>query len=190
MALLPWQQAWNTGVTVDSQVLAEPCQLTFLRLSVLTDCAAVQTLAANLFASSIVPYAGFLWHLHRSRQAPRLTLFGFYWYVLLWCYASHTATSFTLDDHRLLVFVGVTIPAGIIAKTQYNTSLSNVDWLHGGAESMLTLTNLFIVLGLRQGIRQAQERSTQRLQQAESSEQLSQEQPSEQRSQEQEPVAK
>lgn len=39
----------------------------------------------------------------------------------------------------------------------YGTSLSNVDWLHGGAESLLTLTNLFIVLGLRQALRQAKD---------------------------------
>lgn len=36
----------------------------------------------------------------------------------------------------------------------YGTSLSNVDWLHGGAESLLTLTNLFIVLGLRKALRE------------------------------------
>lgn len=41
------------------------------------------------------------------------------------------------------------------AKVHYGTSLSNVDWLHGGAESLLTLTNLFIVLGLREAIRKA-----------------------------------
>ena len=40
----------------------------------------------------------------------------------------------------------------------YGTTLANVDWLHGGAEFMLTLTNLFIVLGMRQGIRAAQQR--------------------------------
>lgn len=39
------------------------------------------------------------------------------------------------------------------AKVHYGTSLSNVDWLHGGAESLLTLTNLFIVLGLRKALR-------------------------------------
>ena len=39
------------------------------------------------------------------------------------------------------------------AKVHYGTSLSNVDWLHGGAESLLTLTNLFIVLGLRDALR-------------------------------------
>lgn len=38
------------------------------------------------------------------------------------------------------------------AKVHYGTSLSNVDWLHGGAESLLTLTNLFIVMGLRQAL--------------------------------------
>jgi hypothetical protein len=41
------------------------------------------------------------------------------------------------------------IPAGIYAKTHYHTSLANVDWLHGTAESLLTVTNLFIVMGLR-----------------------------------------
>lgn len=39
------------------------------------------------------------------------------------------------------------------AKVHYGTSLSNVDWLHGGAESLLTLSNLFVVLGLRQALR-------------------------------------
>ena len=43
------------------------------------------------------------------------------------------------------------------AKVQYGTSLSNVDWLHGGAESFLTLTNLFIVMGLREALRNARD---------------------------------
>jgi hypothetical protein len=30
------------------------------------------------------------------------------------------------------------------AKTHYGTSLANVDWLHGSAESLLTVTNLLI----------------------------------------------
>jgi len=45
----------------------------------------------------------------------------------------------------------------ISAKVHYGTSLSNVDWLHGGAESLLALTNLFIVLGLRQALRKSQD---------------------------------
>ena len=54
----------------------------------------------------------------------------------------------------------VTIPAGIYAKKVYGLSLSNVDWLHGGAESFLSMTNLLIVLGFRQGIRSALNNST------------------------------
>jgi hypothetical protein len=49
----------------------------------------------------------------------------------------------------LLAFVFATIPAGIYAKVHYHDILANIDWLHGGAESLLTLTNLFIVFGMR-----------------------------------------
>ncbi|CAI0408654.1 unnamed protein product [Linum tenue] len=78
----------------------------------------------------MVPYIGFLYFITKSKTAPGLTLFGFYF---------------------LLAFVGAT------TKVQYGTSLSNVDWLHGGAESLLTLTNIFIVLGLRQALRKGSE---------------------------------
>ncbi|GAV65789.1 DUF3593 domain-containing protein, partial [Cephalotus follicularis] len=85
-----------------------------------------QSIASQLFAVSLFPYIGFLYFITKSKSAPKLTLFGFYF---------------------LLAFVGAT------TKVHYGTSLSNVDWLHGGAESLLTLTNLFIVLGLRQALR-------------------------------------
>ncbi|XP_071707391.1 uncharacterized protein [Rutidosis leptorrhynchoides] len=91
-----------------------------------------QSIASQLFAFSLFPYLGFLYYITKSNSAPKLTLFGFYF---------------------LLAFVGATIPAGIYAKVHYGTSLSNVDWLHGGAESFLTLTNLFIVIGLRRALR-------------------------------------
>ncbi|KAK9103830.1 hypothetical protein Sjap_021084 [Stephania japonica] len=93
-----------------------------------------ESIASQLFAASLFPYLGFLYFITKSKSAPKLTLFGFYF---------------------LLAFVGATIPAGIYAKVHYGTSLSNVDWLHGGAESLLTLTNLFIVIGLRQALRKA-----------------------------------
>jgi len=48
----------------------------------------------------------------------------------------------------------------IAAKVHYGTSLSNVDWLHGSAESLRTLTNLFIVLGLRGALRKMEEEDT------------------------------
>ncbi|CAN6444357.1 unnamed protein product [Victoria cruziana] len=91
-----------------------------------------QSIASQLFAASLFPYLGFLYFITKSKTSPKLTLFGFYF---------------------LLAFVGATIPAGIYAKINYGTSLSNVDWLHGGAEFLLTLTNLFIVIGLRQALR-------------------------------------
>jgi Protein of unknown function (DUF3593) len=47
----------------------------------------------------------------------------------------------------------------LTAKLHYGTSLSNVDWLHGGAESLLTLTNLLIVLGLRDALRKLKDDS-------------------------------
>jgi hypothetical protein len=85
----------------------------------------------TLFALSLFPYLGFLWFLTRSQQTPKLALIGFY---------------------MTLVFVAVTIPAGIYAKTAYGTSLANVDFLHGGAEAFLTLANILLVLGFRQAL--------------------------------------
>ncbi|KAL0421841.1 UNVERIFIED_CONTAM: hypothetical protein Slati_3207000 [Sesamum latifolium] len=49
------------------------------------------------------------------------------------------------------------VPAGIYAKVHYGKSLSNVDWLHGGADSLLSLSNIFILLGLRTALRQARD---------------------------------
>ena len=86
---------------------------------------------ATLFALSLFPYLGFLWFISRSTQMPRLALYGFY---------------------GTLVFVAVTIPAGIYAQVHYGESLANVDWLHGSAEAFLTLSNILVVLGFRQAV--------------------------------------
>jgi hypothetical protein len=83
----------------------------------------------TLFAVSLFPYLGFLWFLQQSQKMPKMALMGFY---------------------LLLLFVAITIPAGIYAETYYKTSLANVDWLHGGAEFFLTLSNILVVLGFRQ----------------------------------------
>ena len=86
----------------------------------------------TLFAISLFPYLGFLWFLTRSRQAPPVALFGFYF---------------------LLVFVGVTIPAGIYARSAYGQELANVDWLHGSAESFLSISNILVVFGFHRALR-------------------------------------
>lgn len=85
----------------------------------------------TLFALSLFPYLGFLWFLTRTKETPRLALIGFY---------------------LTLLFVAVTIPAGIYAQVAYGKTLADVDWLHGGAEFFLTLANIFVVLGFRQAI--------------------------------------
>ena len=86
-------------------------------------------LASNLFAISLVPYLALLYFLARPEtKTPQMGNFGFQF---------------------LLAFVFATIPAGIYAKVAYHDILANVDWLHGGAESLLTITNLLIVFGFR-----------------------------------------
>ena len=85
----------------------------------------------SLFAISLFPYLGFLWFMTRSGKTPRLALIGFY---------------------ILLIFVVVTIPAGIYAQAHYGKQLADVDWLHGSAEVFLTLSNVLVVLGFRQAI--------------------------------------
>lgn len=89
----------------------------------------------NLFAASLFPYLGFLWFLTRTPQTPRIALVGFY---------------------MTLLFVAVTIPAGLYAKAAYNDELANVDWLHGGAEFFLTLANILVVIGFRIAIQKKQ----------------------------------
>lgn len=60
---------------------------------------AASQLAPQLFALSLFPYLGFLYHLTRSGKViPKMTVFGFYF---------------------LLLFVGATIPAGIYGASEF-----------------------------------------------------------------------
>jgi len=91
----------------------------------------------TLFAASLFPYLGFLWFLTRTSSTPRLALIGFY---------------------GTLLFVAITIPAGLYAERVYGDVLANVDLLHGGAEFFLTLSNILVVLGFYGAIRSARQR--------------------------------
>jgi uncharacterized membrane protein len=84
-----------------------------------------------LFGLSLFPYLAFLWYAQRSGRFPKLALWGFY---------------FTL------VFVALTIPTGLYCLLVLKTTLSNVDWLHGPAESLLTISNILVVLGFKRAI--------------------------------------
>jgi hypothetical protein len=78
------------------------------------------------FVASLVPYLAFLVWASRVEGFPRLALRGF---------------------QMTLLFVAVTIAAAIVAQTVYGHQLADVDPLHGGAEALLTLSNLLVVLG-------------------------------------------
>ena len=79
-----------------------------------------------LFVLSLIPYLAFLWWARQVEAFPRLALRGF---------------------ELTLLFVAVTIGAAVIAQLHFGKQLADVDPLHGGAESFLTLSNLLVVLG-------------------------------------------
>ena len=84
-----------------------------------------QNLAGIFFQASLLPYLAFLYFLSfRGNRINPVGNFGFQF---------------------ILLFVISTIPAGIVSKLTYGTSLANVDWLHGGAELLLTTANILIV---------------------------------------------
>ena len=84
-----------------------------------------QNLAGIFFQASLLPYLLFLYFLgFRANRIPDVGNFGFQF---------------------VLLFVLFTIPSGIISKLTYGCSLADVDWLHGGAELLLTVANILIV---------------------------------------------
>lgn len=86
-----------------------------------------------LFVLSLLPYLAFLRWASASRRFPPLALRGF---------------QFTL------VFVAITIAASVVAEQRYGRKLADVDALHGGAESFLTLANLLVLWGFSRGSRE------------------------------------
>ncbi|MEI6428217.1 MAG: DUF3593 domain-containing protein [Pseudanabaena sp. ELA607] len=85
----------------------------------------------TLFGLSLFPYLAFLWFITKTPSFPKMARIGFY---------------------LTLLFVAITIPAGIYAKVAYQDSLANVDWLHGAAESFLTLANVVVAIGFKQAL--------------------------------------
>ena len=79
-----------------------------------------------LFASSIIPYAIFLFYLYKIKSLNKFVKTGFSLTVL---------------------FVFITIVVSIFALNYYDKSLVEVDFLHGLAEFFLTLSDFIILLG-------------------------------------------
>ena len=91
-----------------------------------------EALAGPFFGASLFPYLAFLYFLNvEENQCPKGVTVGF-------------ATC--------LLFVFLTIPAAIASQVLYGVSLADSDWLHGSAESLLTITNLVTVIAFRQAL--------------------------------------
>ena len=91
-----------------------------------------EQLAGPFFGASLFPYLAFLWLLARP--------------------ANETPKGVTVGFATCLLFVFLTIPAAIAAQVLYGVSLADSDWLHGSAESLLTITNLVTVVAFRQAL--------------------------------------
>ena len=79
-----------------------------------------------LFASSIIPYAFFLFYLYKIKSVNKIIKTGFSLTVL---------------------FVFITIVLSIITQNFYDKSLVEVDFMHGSAEFFLTLSDSVILWG-------------------------------------------
>jgi len=79
-----------------------------------------------LFAMSIFPYAIFLFYLYKIKSVNKFVKTGFSLTVL---------------------FVFITILVSIFTLNYYDKTLVEVDFLHGLAESFLTLSDFVILLG-------------------------------------------
>ena len=79
-----------------------------------------------LFAASIFPYAIFLFYLYKIKSVNKLVKTGYSLTVL---------------------FVFITIIVSIYTLNNYDKTLVEVDFLHGLAESFLTLSDFIILLG-------------------------------------------
>ena len=115
----------------------------------------LQELATNIFSTSIIPYSAFLYWLTKSKKTPPLALFGFY-FLLVFVFATIPAGVIGernmickhMFNYAVLMMYELqrwpmNADAGAALKV-YHKSLANVDFLHGSAESMLTVTNLLI----------------------------------------------
>lgn len=110
------------------------------------DQATAEAIAGPFFAASLFPYLAFLYFLSKKpsadttnqqqQQQPPI----------------HCPPAVVVGFAACLVFVFLTIPAAIAAKLLYGVSLADADWLHGSAESTLTVANLALVIAFRSAV--------------------------------------
>ncbi len=84
------------------------------------------------FVLSLLPYLLFLYWAKKSDEIPKLALLGF---------------------RLTLFFVFMTIVFAILAKVFYDSDLTDIDPLHGAAESFLTVSDALIAIGFAQNLK-------------------------------------
>lgn len=123
------------GPTIEASVntLINNVPSTVLSISPLDiSSAEAEAIAGPFFGLSLLPYLAFLYFLNVPEN--------------------DTPKGVTVGFAACLVFVFLTIPAAIAAQVLYGVSLADSDWLHGSAESLLTMTNLVTVVAFRQAL--------------------------------------
>ena len=78
------------------------------------------------FVISLIPYLVFLRYAGKTKAIPKISFIGF---------------------KLTLLFVFMTIVLAIIAQIYFGDELTNVDLLHGLAESFLTISDALVVYG-------------------------------------------
>tara|TARA_B100000214_G_scaffold26403_1_gene17317 strand:- start:123 stop:467 length:345 start_codon:yes stop_codon:yes gene_type:complete len=78
------------------------------------------------FIISLIPYIVFLHYAGKTKSIPKISILGF---------------------KLTLLFVFMTIVFAIIAQIYFGDELTNVDILHGLAESFLTISDALVVYG-------------------------------------------
>jgi len=94
--------------------------------------AEAEAIAGPFFGASLFPYLAFIYFLNVPEN--------------------DTPKGVTVGFASCLSFVFLTIPAAIAAEVLFGVSLADSDWLHGSAESLLTVTNLVTVVAFRQAL--------------------------------------
>tara|TARA_B100000214_G_C23673880_1_gene493250 strand:- start:7 stop:351 length:345 start_codon:yes stop_codon:yes gene_type:complete len=78
------------------------------------------------FIISLIPYIVFLHYAGKTKAIPKISILGF---------------------KLTLLFVFMTIVFAIFSQVYFRDELTNVDVLHGLAESFLTISDAFVVYG-------------------------------------------
>ena len=97
-----------------------------MNISVLSLESMAQIDPSPFFVLSLIPYLFFLHYAGKTKSIPKISYIGF---------------------KLTLLFVFMTIIFAIISQIFFSDELTNVDVLHGMAESFLTISDAFVVYG-------------------------------------------